>query len=694
MKIFSSLHLLGALGALTAAGAAAAADPSQWTCESCPYPKGITGSVEAGVGAVSDASQTYGDYTGLQRRGAYLIFGGDLSRRGDDGYFADLSAADLGVGSRRLSGAAGREGLYTLRVGYAEIPRHLANGAATPFLGNGGDVLTLPAGYPAATTAAMPLGSTLQPIDLGFKYQRFDLGASVLAGRDWSFKVGVRHDVRDGTRPTSGSFFSTASQLASPVNQVTDQIEVAAAYATRQLQATLGYQVSLFRNDHDSLTWSNPFSPVVPGADRGQLALAPDNQFHQVSGTAGYDITPKIRVSGDFAVGRMSQNAAYLASTLNANLAPSVAALPVQSLDGRVNTFTGGVKVTASPLETLRLNASYARDRRDNQTPIQSYPTVATDMFLEPLARTNTPFDTTQDRYKAGADWRGPASLRVSGGVEQDNRDRSYQEVVTTRETTVWVKAGMQAREDLGLSLKLAHGSRDNSAYGRSVWFGYPENPLLRKYYLADRKRDSAAGRADYTINEKISVSASFDYANDDYNHSAVGLVSARSFNVGADLGYAISERTQLHAFGQAERIRSRQTGSEAFSVPDWTGITRDRFEVVGVGVRHAAIVDKLDIGADLTLSRARSDIAIDNASGAPAFPAATTDIDSFKLYATYKLKDSLWLTGSYWYERYDAQDWRLDGLAPATVPNLLAFGAQAPNYTVHVLRVALRYRF
>lgn len=106
------------------------------------------------------------------------------------------------------------------------------------------------------------------------------------------------------------------------------------------------------------------------------------------------------------------------------------------------------------------------------------------------------------------------------------------------------------------------------------------------------------------------------------------------------------------------------------------------------------AIVDKLDLGADLVFSRARSDISVDNATAAPPFPTATTSVDTLKLYATYKLKDKLWLTGSYWYERYQAQDWRLDGVTPATVANLLAFGALAPGYHVHVLRVAVRYAF
>ena len=105
MKIFSSLHLLAALGVLGAAtGASAQVDTSQWKCTSCPYPKGTTGSVDAGVGYVTDSSQKFGDYTGLDSKGAFAILDGTVSRRGDDGYYADLWAADLGLDSRRLSG--------------------------------------------------------------------------------------------------------------------------------------------------------------------------------------------------------------------------------------------------------------------------------------------------------------------------------------------------------------------------------------------------------------------------------------------------------------------------------------------------------------------------------------------------------------------------------------------------------------
>jgi decaheme-associated outer membrane protein, MtrB/PioB family len=557
-------------------------------------------------------------------------------------------------------------------------------------------VLTLPPGFPAGDTASMPLASTLQPTDIGFKYKRLDLGGTLVGGRGWSANLSLRHDERDGTRMTSGSFFSTASQFVAPVNEKTDQAELTVGYATRKLQATVSYQFSSFRNDDAGLTWSNPFFPVVPGATAGQLALAPDNQFQQLRGTAGYDITPTIRISGDLAFGRMTQDEAFLAPTLNPILAPTVPALPAQSLDGKVDTFNGGVKLTAAPMQGLRMTASYDRDRRDNKTPVRSYPTVTTDMFVEPAARSNTPFGYTIDRFKLIGDYVGglPANARVTGGAEYDRRDRNFQEVVTTRETTLWGKVAAQPIESLSTWLKLAHSWRDNSTYGTSVWFGYAENPLLRKFYLADRLRDSIEARADYAINEKVSLGVSADYANDDYNHSMIGLTSARSTNLAAELSVAFSERTQGRAYVQGQWIRSQQNGSEAFAGPDWTGRVKDQFDVLGLGVKHAAIPNKLDIGADLTISQSRSDVGVDSAAAAAPFPTAKTTLDHVALYAIYKLRDNLSIAGSYAYEHYDSHDWRLEGIGPATVSNLLALGAQPANYSLSVLRVALRYRF
>lgn len=696
MKTYSPLFLLAALGVLSPAGTAWAqqVDTSAWKCSACPFPKGTTGTIEAGLGAVSDESARFGDFTGLQRQGAYLALDGNLSHRGDNGFYADLAAANLGLGSRSLSARAGREGVVAVRLDYTEIPRHLSDSSATPFLGNGGAVLSLPAGFPAGTTSAMPLASTLQPIQLGYDRSRLDVGASWNAGTRWSYRVSLRHDVRDGTQRTSGSFYSTAAQLAAPVDQVTDQLEAAASYVGRKLQATLGYQVSLFRNGPESLTWSNPFTPLSPGAVAGQLALAPDNQFHQIFGSAGYAVTPKIRASADFAIGRMTQDAAYLAPTLNTSLPVTLADLPARSLDGRVDTFNGSARVTATLTERLRLNASYSRDVRDNRTSSQAYPVVSTDLVVGSLLRNNLPYDITQDRFKLSADYRGPGSLKASAGAEYDVRERNYQEAVTTRESTVWGRVALQPRDDLSLGLKLAHAERDHSTYGISVWIDSPQNLLLRKYNLAERQRDTAGLRADFTVNDKVSLGIGVDYSNDDYGQSTIGLTDGRSLNLGADLSVAISEKTRLHAFAQGEHVRSRQAGSQTVGAPDWTARTKDRVDLVGVGIKHAVIVDKFDVGADLMVTRSNSDVTVETGASGPLFPTASTSLDSLKLYATYKLQDNLSLTGSFWYEDYQSKDWRLDGVLPATVSNLLVFGEQAPRYRVSAVRLALRYRF
>ncbi len=122
------------------------------------------------------------------------------------------------------------------------------------------------------------------------------------------------------------------------------------------------------------------------GNTSGQLALAPSNQFHQIMASAGYAISPTMRASAEIAVGRMTQDAAYLALTTNTSLV--VPALPAQSLQGRADTLNASLRLTAAPIDRLRLNASYTRDERDNQTPTASYPSVATDMFVG-LPRSN-----------------------------------------------------------------------------------------------------------------------------------------------------------------------------------------------------------------------------------------------------------------------------------------------------------------
>lgn len=695
MSTYSPLVLLAALGALGISAPAAAVDTSAWKCESCPYPKGASGYIDVGVGAVSDESAKYGDFTGLDQKGTHLVLGGKGSYRSDSGYYADLAASDLGLDSRSLSLQSGREGLYSLRLGLSELPRHFADGAQSPFLGIGSGTLTLPVGYPSANTSTMFLATTLRPVSLGFERKRYDIAGSWIGVENWTYRMSLRRDVREGTRPLTSSFFSTAVQMAAPVNHETDQLEVSASYAGRALTATLSYLLSEFKNYEPSLTWANPFLPaVVADSTRGRLALAPSNTLQQFSGQFGYEISPMVRASAEFSTGRLAQNEAYLASTLTPSLAATVAPLPATSLDGHVNTTNGALRLTATPIKGLRINASWTRDERDNRTGVASYPMVITDLALGLTPRSNTPFTFKQDRYKLSADYRGPGALRVAVGAEQDNRQRNYSEVVDSRETTVWWRMSAKATDELSLAFKAEHAERSHTAYGSATWFAATENPLMRKFNLAARQRDKAGVRADATLFEIVSVGLSADYANDDYTQSIVGLTAARNVSMGADVAVSFSEQTQLTAFAQGERIRSQQVGSQVFGQPDWWAQSTDRFEVFGLSIKHAAIPDKLEIGAEVSSSSGRSDLRVATVVAEPPFPGSKTSQDTARIFATYKLQDNLWLNGSLRHDRYDAQDWRVDGIAPSTLVNLLSLGAQSPRYNITLLQLAVRYRF
>jgi MtrB/PioB family decaheme-associated outer membrane protein len=691
MRTFTPTWLLVALGvvSLAAGHAALAADPSQWKCETCPFETGTTGTVDVGAGYVTEDSAKYGDYTGLNQRGGFGIAGGKLRYRGSDGTYGNVSASDLGLDTRSLDADVGREGQYELRLGYSEIPRHFTDTAQTPFLGTGGSLLTLPGGFPAPTTSAMPLGTTLQPYDIGYKRSSLDLGASLQAPAGWQFRVDARHDVRDGTQRGAGSFFSTTSQLVLPVDQTTDQLEVSASYADSRLQASLAYHASMFRNSDDSLTWQNPFTPTVAGATTGQLALAPGNDFQEIAGTVGYQLTPILRASGDISIGRMTQDQAYLAPTLNAGIV--LPSLPASSLDGRVDTLDASVRLTATPNAQWRVAASLIHNDRDNKTQSLLYPTVSTDMFVgDP--RANLPYSFTRDSAKLEADWRAK-NWKLTGGIDYDAMHRTLQEADRTHETSLWARFSTQPRENLGVSAKLLWSQRNNDGYD-TVPSQTPQNPLMRVYNMANRQRALGELRADWGVREGMNLGFNINVVDDDYTDTPIGLTGARSTSFGADFSAVLSDETQLRMYAQSEQVKSSMANGQQFAQPDWTGNTDDQFDILGAGVTHLALKGKLELTGDLTLSRAHSDTSIFFGRFGTPFPTAKTSLESVLFTALWHQSPKLSLLGSFAYEHYDSTDWHLDGVGPATVPNLLAFGEQSPRYHVAVIRFAVRYHF
>jgi len=697
MKTSNQLLLLSVLSALSAGAAAAdgpggtapaRVDTSQWKCEACKFEQGASGTLDVGVGTVSDKSAEFGQYNGLYDKGGYFIGDAAVRSRGEDGTYWNLDATNLGLDTRAIDVEGGKQGSYKLRLKYDETPHRIYDGALTPFAGSGGATLTLPAGFPAATTAAMPLGNT---VDLWTQRKQTGVGASWTPVRDWEYAANYRHETREGRIRTAGAFFTTAAQLIEPVDTVTDQVDASASYTGGKLQAKLAYYGSSFRNSNDALNWQNPFTPVVAGATAGQLALPPDNQFHQVLASAGYQFSQRTRASADIAFGRMTQNDGFLAPTQNTTLA--VPGMPGSSLDGRVETMDANLKLSSAVTDKLRLNAAYVYSDRDNQTSQAAYPWVSTDLFAA-APRTNLPYSFTFDKIKLSADYKFTAATKVFVGVDRDTRKRTFQEADKTTEDTAWVRVTSRVVDKVDLALRYAHGERENSGYQPVPGITPAENPLLRKYNMANRTRDNVGLRIDIAAEERVTFGFGAELSDDAYSESTIGLLSGKDLNLNGDVTVAFTPDTRLFFFASHQEITSKQAGSQAYSTPDWTGDNNDKIDVFGLGLKHAAIKDKLDIGADLSTTRSKGNINVSTGASNPAFPELSTRLNSVKLYANYRLKDNLSLLASYWYERYDTKNWMYDGVAPSTIPNVLTLGEQSPRYNVSVVRMALRYKF
>jgi len=668
-------------------------DTSNYKCEECPFEEGYSGEIELGVGNVSDDSFKFGEYNGLNEQGAFAVANAKLRYRNPDAHYLDLSVRELGLDSRSVSIEGGRQGSYSLFLNYDEITRYVSDSVQTPYLGNGTGNLTLPAGWvPANSTAGMTqLNASLQNVDVDTKRKRLGAGASFIPASDWKYDIKVRHETREGNRRAAGAFFFTAAELIEPIDYVTNEVDVSASYIGKKWQATLAYYGSFFSNDITSLTWENAFDPpagATLAADTGQRALPPDNKFHQVLLSAGYQYSQRTRISGDIAVGRMEQNEQFLPASFNASLT----GLPRTSADAQVDTLVGDLRFISALSDDFRINASYSYSDHDNTTPQAAYDWVTTDAYTNATTRTNQPYSFTRQRAKLGGDYRVSRTTKTSAGVDYERYERTLQEVDDTNETTVWGKLTVRAKDFTDMTFKLARAERNASGYHAVAETDPPQNPLLRKYNMADRTRTSAGVNANSMLSETASLGISLEFANDDYTKSTLGLTSATEGNINVDSSVLLSKHSSMHMFVGRQRIESSQAGGQSTVVAQWNASNVDTVDTAGIGIKRRLMSDKLDVGVDYIVSRSVGKVSID--TGGTEFPELKVTMDNIKLYADYQLKENMTVHGAFWYERYNSYDWALDGVDPATINNVLSFGEDSPDYKIGVVTVTLRYKF
>jgi MtrB/PioB family decaheme-associated outer membrane protein len=667
-------------------------DTSRWLCKYCRFEQGTSRNIDIGVGVTSDNSFKFGEYNGLHDDGAFLIANGDARYRDKGAGYLNLHLRNLGLDTRSLAMEGGRQGSYRLFLNYNEISHYLSDSARTPYRGNGSDSLSLPTAWvTAGSTAGMTqLASSLRDVELKTVRKRLGIGVDFIPASHWQTALHIRHEVRDGNKPSAGSFFFNAAQLVQPVDYVTNEVEASISYSRHAWQTRVAYYGSFFNNHDTALSWQNVYNPLVAGADSGQLALPPSNRFHQLQLSSAYQLNNNTRIQGDIAIGRMEQDEDLLPATRNSSLA---ATLPRQSAKAKIDTLSANVKLNHRVNQKLRLDAAYRYNDRDNKTPSDVFNWITTDAFAA-TARRNLPYSFTDQNLHLAGHYRLARTSKVSAGYQYAKKDRTHQEVDKTTENTYWGKFTLRTRNNIDFSFKITHANRNASDFNVVSEVVPAENPLMRKYNMADRRRNSGSIHIDINRNERLSIGLGINLSHDDYTDSALGLTESRDSGYSADASYLISAATSLHAFAGREQIKSDQAGSQAFSSADWYAKNDDSIDNFGIGLKQRMINDKLDIGIDYVLSSSTGEVSVRTGATGAGFPALKSELSTLKLYSDYRLEENLTLHASYWYEHYHSSDWMLDGVDPNTVANVLAFGQDSPDYDLHLVMMSVRYRF
>jgi len=617
--------------------------------------------IEGGPAYLADDAFRFGDYTGLDEKGVYLF--GDVFGRfwGEDASYMIFEGYMRGIDSSALFFKGGKQSKYEVRASYQAIPRRFFAETVTPYSGVAS--LILPGNWVRApsTQQMTELSNASTPVAIGWDLDILGLGIDYKPAQQWKLRADYSRRKREGLKRVAGSFSFNAAEFVAPIDYTTDDLQLSATYAADTWQASATYFGSVFSNANDSLTWDNAYSWPA-GVNTGQLALPPDNTSHQLSLAGSMLLPARTTLNGQLSFGKLSQNEALLTTG---------------TTNGKVDTTNFNLRATSSPWRQVTIEAELRYNDFDNRTPAQIG---------------NIAYDYHRQEIKLRGEYRLRGGMKLYAGFENEQFERNRQDRSDTTTNRLWFTVRTRLGDMADLHINLFADDRDGSTYETVVNPLAPENPLMRKYNMADRQRNGARLHGSVFSSQSADFGWEIEIGLDDYNDSTIGLTNSDYLRYGADFSYQFGATTSLYASLYQEDITTEQQNSQSFSLPDWSATTDDSFTTVTLGIIYPGLLSKLDANLEYGWADSRGE-SNSNTSGLPtSFPDLRSNRQNLNLGLSYPYNDSLTLRFDYIFERMDSDDWALDGVNPDTIPNLVALGADAWNYHANILYFSARW--
>jgi MtrB/PioB family decaheme-associated outer membrane protein len=666
-----------------------ATDTSDWKCTQCPFAQGYSGDAEIGVLGASGANATFGRYTGIDRGGAYADVSASGQYRSNDGSYANYELDRLGLASRDGYVEGGREGRYDLRVSYDGQPNILYDTGATPYR-TSGSTLGLPAGWISAggTAGMSALGTSLAPVNIESERRTVALLARYFASPNWTVFGEFRRQEHDGTGLTGASFLTEAVQLPQPFDYVTNSLEAGVAWAGRRASLRVSYLGSWFDDNNESITFANPYLPIVPGSTFGGLATPPGNTLQQLTASGNLQLPWRTTLTFTASVGTLKQNAAFLpVSTLPGSEVPTP-----DSLDGDVHLSHYALGLASRPLPKLSLRGNATYDGHDDKTSPLALPYVVTDTF--PGGTAVTPrYSEDRVRLDGGADYALAHWIKVGVGGKLDDIHYGPGQVVTwTQNAESWGRGTITPIAPLSITLKIGNGLRKASSFDAAA-LPPEENPLIREYDYAPRDRVFYTLTGAWTVTSTLTWSVEGSIAKDDYRSSPLGLQSVHEQRGSTNLTWTPRDTLSTYLGAGYERLFNLQSGFDGVDTTPWLAADAERSWNLSAGGRWVPR-ERWTLSLDYLMAPSYDNTDTTAGGLQQAFPQNSSKLDSTRLDLAYRWTSAMQVHFRYVRETYSSNDWALDGVGPSSVPNLLALGVLPFRDNVNLFALTVRYQF
>ena len=660
------------------------ADTQRWSCRLCEFEKAFarTGKLAAGALNATGSEMRFGRDNGIDRSGGYLDLNADYRLATPSGLLLELTGRDLGLDARDAALSIRKPQRYGVQVRYRETPRNVARDGLSPFTGNG--VPTLPSDWvPAFSTAAMTrLAASSDSVRLATKRRRSDIGAWYNLTPGLTVRTGYFHERKRGVDETSRDFFYQATSLPQRVDYRVDGADAGLHYESPTLSVALSYTHRRFRNGEDALVWDNPYVGVV---SYGKSATAPDNQANTLAFVANARIGRRTRLNATLVRNEAKQDTPFLPYTTNASI--DLAPVDETGLDANRESLSAAVNLVSRPTPRLRMSVAHAVvDRRDRRRNIALTPVLGDLFATAPVVADG--YDYKRSRTNIALRYRLARHLRVATGYRNLDNRRTNLEIRRNDEHLGWLEVTGEIAAGWRARVRYALADRDAAEFVANT----RNNPLTRRFHQAERHHSEWSGGIRFDSDATgFSIGLDANRREHDYPESPLGLQRDTSSGWNADIAYTPWKAASVSGFYGVQSRESKTAGSAAFPTRDWLYDVKDKVTTAGVrfaaqGFPHPA----LDFSVDYAHSDGIGDYetALDDVRS--GFPGLISRHRSVDVRLRYAWRPRTGVVLRYYFERYRAADWAIDGLGQDAIRNVLTSGRSSPGYGNHLIALSV----